>query len=105
MKNITNLKNKLLLASEVDIRGIIKDLLSALLKASEIKGQQMQVIQILTKVISFFKLQEENLSVSSSTEFGGIVQSIIDVLFLMINKHKDANLSLRIIQATYSLIE
>jgi hypothetical protein len=74
MKNIANLKNKLLLASEVDIRGIIKDLLSALLKASEIKGQQMQVIQILTKVISFFKLQEENLSVSSSAEFGGIVQ-------------------------------
>ncbi len=65
----------------------------------------MQVIQILTKVISFFKLQEENLSVTSSNEFGGIVQSIIDVLFLMINKHKDATLSLRIIQATYSLIE
>ena len=105
MKNIANLKNKLLLASEVDIRGIIKDLLSALLKASEIKGQQMQVIQILTKVISFFKLQEENRTVSSSVEFVGIVQSIIDVLFQMVNKHKDETLSLRIIQATYSLIE
>ena len=105
MKNIANLKNKLLLASEVDIRGIIKELLSALLKASEIKGQQMQVIQILTKVTSFFKLQEETHSITSSAEFAGIVQSIIDVLFLMINKHKDATLSLRIIQATYSLIE
>jgi hypothetical protein len=39
MKNIANLKDKLLLANEVDIRGIIKDLLSVLLKASEIKGQ------------------------------------------------------------------
>ncbi len=65
----------------------------------------MQVIQILTKVISYFKLQEENLSLSSSADFREIVQSVIDVLFLMINKHKDANLSLRIIQATYSLIE
>ncbi len=89
--------NKLLLGSDRDSLSILKDILTHLLHIVDLKGINVYILSILTKVISFIKIiEEEQLKseeklfegISYNQEMTDILYHIIDIIFLFKNKHK-----------------
>ena len=93
---------------------IIKDVLTHLLHIVDFKGLSACVLSILTKVISFVKvIEEEELRREDKMferqlycqQLADIMYHIIDIIFLFKSKYREPDMILRIIQTTFSLID
>ena len=86
-----------------------------LLHIVDLKGLNLLILSVLTKVIAFIKtIEEEEVKTEKriyeekvyAEEMSNIFYHIIDIIFLFKSKHgKESDMMLRIIQTTFSLID